>query len=68
MTAKPPKTVGLERLLTPQEVSGLTGFSLQTLAHWRSEGREIKFVRLAGRVRYRARDVHAWIENRRESA
>ena len=35
-----------------------------TLAHWRSEGRGPKYVKLGGRVVYRGSHLNDWIEAR----
>ena len=33
-----------------------------TLAHWRSEGRGPKFIKLGAKVAYRGRDLNEWLE------
>lgn len=35
-----------------------------TLAHWRSEGRGPKFIKLGAKVAYRGRDLNEWLESR----
>lgn len=32
-----------------------------TLAHWRSEGRGPKFIKLGSKVAYRGRDLNEWL-------
>ena len=35
-----------------------------TLAHWRSEGRGPKFIKLGSKVAYRGRDLNEWLASR----
>ena len=35
-----------------------------TLAHWRSEGRGPKFIKLGSKVAYRGRDLNEWLAER----
>ena len=53
------------RLLTPEDVAGFTGLSVETLAQWRSQRRGIAFLKIARNcVRYRQSDLDAWVEAR----
>lgn len=58
--------------LTARETSALTKFSVQTLANWRSQKIGPCFTKLAsgrgGRIRYRRRDVEAWLASQQEPA
>ena len=55
----------LGNLLTPEQVSELLGVSLHTLAVWRSEGRyNLPYTKTGRLVRYREKDVAAFIERR----
>ena len=55
----------LNRLLTPDQVADLLGVAKGTLAVWRCSGRyQLAFVKIGGRVRYRAGDIQAFIERR----
>ncbi|MGH9690469.1 MAG: helix-turn-helix transcriptional regulator [Candidatus Acidiferrales bacterium] len=55
----------LTKLLTTDEVAGLTGLSPETLAQWRWLRKEIPFVRLGTKcVRYRQSDIDAWLAKR----
>ena len=58
-------TTNDDELLTTTELVELTGITPKTLAALRAR-RQIPFVRLGGGrlVRYRRRDVLAWIESR----
>lgn len=49
--------------LTAREVSALTGFSEQTLAHWRSgrKSKGPKFLKIGRAVRYERRIVEEWL-------
>ena len=52
-------------LLTPQDAADMLGVSTATLARWRHEGGELKFVRLSRQtVKYRYADIAAFIEAR----
>ena len=52
-----------ELLMTPEEVSAYTGVSVQALAMLRYRGKGPKCLRPSQRVvRYRKRDVDAWID------
>jgi len=52
-------------LLTPQEVAEFLGVGVGTLTVWRSTGRyPLKFVRVGRRIRYRRRDVEAFLDER----
>ena len=35
-----------------------------TLAHWRSEGRGPRFIKLGSKVAYRGRDLNEWLASR----
>ena len=49
-------------LLTPEEVSALTGLSPETLAQWRSQKRGIDYLKVGRLVRYTRRDVERYLE------
>ncbi len=55
-----------EGLLTPEEIAKYLHLSISTLQRWRQvEGKGPLFVKLSHTcVRYRRRDVDAWIEER----
>ncbi|MFD8945266.1 helix-turn-helix transcriptional regulator [Streptomyces californicus] len=56
-----------DELLTPQEASAVVKLSVYTLRDKRSQGRGPRFIKLSpgrgGRIRYRRRDIDAWLEN-----
>lgn len=53
------------RLLSSVEVAEITGLSVETLAQWRSQRREIPYVKLSrNRVGYRVNDLDAWLASR----
>lgn len=54
-------------LLTAEEVSTMTGLSLDTLAQWRSQRRGIPYLKLGRRVMYDADEVEAYLEGCRVS-
>lgn len=51
-----------EELFTPKVFGPMVDKSPQGLATWRAEGRGPRFVKLGGRVYYRASDVAAWLD------
>jgi len=54
-----------DRLLRAEDVAGITGLSVETLAQWRSQRRGIPFVKLSRNcVRYRQVDLYKWVEER----
>jgi predicted DNA-binding transcriptional regulator AlpA len=54
-----------EPILSPQDVSKLTGFSVETLAQWRSQKKEIPYIKLArNKVGYLRRDLDNWLSAR----
>lgn len=62
---KPARLIDTPKLLTPAEVAGLTGISVETLAQWRSQKRSIPFVKVSHNcVRYRQADLDHWINER----
>lgn len=58
--------------LTAREVGALAGFSVKTLANWRSQKIGPRYIKLSpgrgGRIRYRRRDVEAWLSSEQEAA
>ena len=54
-----------EQLLTRDDVAQMLGVTRGTLAVWASTHRyDLPFVKVGRSVRYRARDVEAWLESR----
>ena len=63
----PPLAVQAQRtpLLRVEEVAGITGLSIETLAQWRSQRKGIPFVKLSRNcVRYRQTDLDEWLNER----
>lgn len=56
-------------LLTVAQVAEKIDVSTSTLGSWRSTGRHaLPFIKIGGKVRYRASDLDAWLASRtRES-
>jgi predicted DNA-binding transcriptional regulator AlpA len=55
----------LDRLLTEIEAADFLGYTIRALQNWRLRGGGPPFIRISGRsVRYRRRDLIAWIESR----
>lgn len=61
MTAQPNSQV-LDELLTPQQVAAYRGTTTGVLAQERFKGVGPRFIRDGRRIRYRASDIHAYIE------
>lgn len=63
---------GDEDWLTPSEAAEIVNVAPQTLANWRTQGTGPSYSKLSegrgGRVRYRRRDVLAWLDQRRVAA
>ena len=54
-----------ERLLTAAEVAAMLQVPRQTLYGWRSRGVGPTGLRVGRHLRYRLRDVEAWLDSRR---
>lgn len=54
-----PASLGLMRI---EDVSEMTGVTLNTLRFWRSEGKGPKSAKMGRRVVYRESDVRAWLD------
>lgn len=54
-----------ERLLTARQLADLLGFQPGTILDWFERG-ELPGFRIGGRLRFRASEVEAWLEQRRE--
>jgi excisionase family DNA binding protein len=54
----------VDELLTEQEVADYCKVSVRTVKRWRAEGTGPPFLRAGRQVRYRKRDVDAWLESR----
>lgn len=51
----------MERLLSTEEVAAVLGRPPRTLRQWRYLGEGPKYLKVGATVRYRARDVEAWL-------
>lgn len=52
-----------DALLDPGRAACLLAVPVSTLSRWRNEHRELPYVRVGRLVRYRRRDLEAWIES-----
>jgi excisionase family DNA binding protein len=52
----------VERLLSTEEVAEVLGRPARTLRQWRYLGEGPRYLKVGATVRYRARDVEAWLE------
>ena len=60
-------SIGLlkEQLLSPSDLSALTGIAAATLAGWRSQNRGPTFMKFGRRVVYHMSDFEAWMEEQK---
>ena len=56
-----------KRLLSAEDVAGMTGLSLDTLAQWRSQRRGIPYLKIGRVVRYDPSEIHDYLEGCRVS-
>jgi excisionase family DNA binding protein len=49
-------------LLTTEEVAQILGIRPQSLAVWRLHKRELPFIHVGRLVRYKKKDVEAWLD------
>lgn len=55
----------LDTLLTETQAAELLGYSIRALQNWRVRGGGPVYVKVSSRsVRYRRRDLHAWVESK----
>ena len=60
-----PAAVPMTALLSAEDVAGITGLSVETLAQWRSQRKGISFIKISRNcVRYRQADLEAWLTER----
>jgi excisionase family DNA binding protein len=52
----------VERLLSTEEVAKVLGRPARTLRQWRYLGEGPRYLKVGATVRYRARDVEAWLK------
>ena len=52
-----------DRLLTKAEILELTGFSYSSIWAWMRSGKFPRSLAVSGRVRWREREIRAWLEN-----
>jgi len=57
----------LPELLTADQVSAITGLSVETLAQWRSQKRKLPYLKIGRAVRYDSADVDAYLRGCRVS-
>lgn len=58
----------MERLLTPKDLAEITGLALQTIYNRRSNGGSLPIcLNMDGRLRFRPRDVDAWLDTQYEN-
>jgi predicted DNA-binding transcriptional regulator AlpA len=54
----------LETLLNEHDVAHLTGLSVSSVRRWRLLKEGPKYIKIGAAVRYKAKDVSAWLESR----
>lgn len=62
---KPEFTSDLDRLIDERAAADILCYSVRALQNWRHRGGGPRFIKVSARsVRYRKRDLVAWIEER----
>jgi len=56
------ETYNPDRLYTDAEAAALLNIAVQTLRQWRAQAEGIPFVKLGSSVRYRAKDIRAYLD------
>ena len=56
--------IAIETLLDEHEVARVTGLSVASVRRWRLLRQGPKYLKLGAAVRYKPKDVTAWIESR----
>jgi excisionase family DNA binding protein len=54
----------MDRLLTPNEVADLLGIPLGTLYRWKATGEGPRRIRVGKHLRFRQRDVDAYLDRK----
>ena len=54
-----------QKLYKANETAKLIGNSIDTLARWRKEKREVAFIKMGSSVRYKGQDILDWLERNR---
>ncbi len=54
-------------LLTAEDVSNLTGLSVETLAQWRSRKKHIPYLKVGRLIRYSQKDIQVYLDSCRVS-
>jgi excisionase family DNA binding protein len=57
----------MAELLTPEDVSRITGISLETLSQWRSKKIHLPYLKIGRLIRYDRRDVEEYLDTCRIS-
>ena len=50
-----------EAVIVTDQLSGVSGYAVQTLKIWRAKKKGPPFILVEGRPRYRVRDVREWL-------
>jgi predicted site-specific integrase-resolvase len=52
----------MPELLTPEDVSRITGISIETLAQWRSKKINLPYLKIGKLIRYDKIDIEAYLK------
>lgn len=55
-------SAGKKMLLSAEELSEMTGLSIQTFAHWRCQGKGPGYKKIGRMIRYPISDVEEWLD------
>ena len=56
-----PKDIDVKELLTTREVATMLGKSPFTISSWRSQKKNLHYIKTGGSIRYRREDVDAYL-------
>ncbi len=62
--ASPAPSTNPDRLLTEMELEAEDGFNHRTLQAWRVRGGGPKYLKIGRSVRYRRKDIEAWLASK----
>lgn len=61
------KTQEAERLLLPEEAAEILRCNVGTMANWRSQGKGPHYIRMGSLIRYKASDLHDFVNSNYET-
>lgn len=68
MSADQTQDIGLEPLISVEQLAAYVGLPRQTIYDWRVSGKGPKAYRIGKHLRFAVSDVRAWVEQQSEAA